>query len=367
MGNSSFLHCLLLSLFFSLQLAEAHPVSQGAMTITVHPDRIDLKATVSLEEVLVATAGSKKNNKAALEAIREHGQYLLSHLQISADGKPVPGQVLEIPEQPAGQLAYRLEYRLADRVTKRIEFRQNVLRELNFAPGNPWEASYLVKIGLEGQTTSEGILFTFREPLIFDSRNPAGKGRIILFGAFVRHGIAHIITGYDHLLFVAALVLAATGWRDLLKVIAVFTLAHTLTLVLAVLNIFRLPSGVVEPIIALSIVAVAAQNVFWPERSHGRGRLLLAFVFGLFHGLGFAGGLLEAMSGMAPGSVALAIIAFSAGVEMGHLIVVLPVFWSLSFLHGIDTAIPRLGLMVQRYGSFIITLFGLMYFYATLP
>jgi hypothetical protein len=118
--------------------------------------------------------------------------------------------------------------------------------------------------------------------------------------------------------------------------------------------------------IAASIVAVAVQNIIWPEHSHGRTRLLLAFGFGLFHGLGFAGGLLDAMSGMALGSVALAIVAFSIGVEIGHQVVVLPAFYGLSFLRRADTGTPRFGKWAQRYGSAIISLFGLAYFYAAL-
>ncbi len=338
------------------------------MSITVYSDHIDLRATVSLEEVLVAGAWSGKSNKGGLEAIRNHGDYLLAHLYMGADGQPVVGRLVEVPLQSTGQLTYRFEYRLAGAATKRLTFRQDVLRELNFAPGNPWEASYIVQIGLDGQRPSEGLLFTFREPLVFDNDEAVGLDRIRLVGAYVRHGIIHIITGYDHLLFVGALVLAVTGWRDLIKVIAVFTVAHTLTLTLSVLNIIRLPSSIVEPVIAASIVAVAIQNIFWPERSHGWTRLLLAFGFGLFHGLGFAGGLLDAMSGMAFGSVTLAIVAFSVGVEMGHLIVVLPAFFGLTLLRRIDAGIPRLSLSLgaQRYGSTIITLFGLVYFYAAL-
>jgi len=336
------------------------------MDIIVHADHIDLRATVSLEEVLVASTLGGKKNKPRQEALSEHGDYLLTHLHINADGQPVAGQVLEVPLQSTGQLIYRLDYRLAGLATKRIEFRQGVLREFMFAPGNPWEASYIVRIGLDGQVPRESLLFTFREPLVFDGEGVAGLDRLRLAAAFVRHGIAHIITGYDHLLFVGALVLAVTGWRDLIKVIAVFTLAHTLTLALAVLNIIRLPSSIVEPMIAASIVAVAVQNVFWPEHSHGRTRLLLAFGFGLFHGLGFAGGLLDAMSGMALGSVALAIVAFSVGVEIGHLVVVLPSFYGLTLLRKADAGIPRLSKWTQRYGSAIISLFGLAYFYAAL-
>ncbi|MGJ0486587.1 MAG: HupE/UreJ family protein [Methylomicrobium sp.] len=358
---------LLLPLLMTTHPALAHPVSQGAMHIIVHADRIDLCATVSLEEVLVATALSGNRSTANQEALRKHGDYLLNHLHIHAEGRPIAGRVLEVPRQSTGRLTYRLDYPLKGAQSQRIEFRQDVLREFLFAPGNPWEASYIVRIGRNGQEPSEGLLFTFREPLIFDSGGGTGLDRMRMAGAFVRHGIVHILTGYDHLLFVGALVLAVTGWRDLIQVIAAFTLAHTLTLALAVLNIVRLPSSIVEPMIAASIVAVAVENVFWPKRSQGKARLLLAFGFGLFHGLGFAGGLLDAMSGMAIGSLALAITAFSVGVEIGHQVVVLPAFYVLILLRRVDTAAPRLSQWAQCYGSAIISLCGLAYFYAALP
>jgi hypothetical protein len=359
------LHSLLLPLFMIAHPAMAHPVSQGAMHIIIHPDHIDLRATVSLEEVLVATALSGNRSTANEETLRKHGDYLLNHLHIHAEGRPIAGRVLEVPRQSTGRLTYRLDYPLKGAQNKRIEFRQDVLREFLFAPGNPWEASYIVRIGPDGQAPSEGQLFTFRETLTFDSGG-AGLDRLRMAGTFVRHGILHILTGYDHLLFVGALVLAVTGWRDLILVIAAFTLAHTLTLALSVLNIIRLPSSIVEPMIAASIVAVAVENIFWPKRSRGKARLLLAFGFGLFHGLGFAGGLLDAMSGMAVGSLALAITAFSVGVEIGHQTAVLPAFYGLILLRRADAGVPRLSQWTQCYGSAIISLCGLAYFYAAL-
>src|SRR5436309_15978549 len=95
------------------------------------------------------------------------------------------------------------------------------------------------------------------------------------------------------------------------------------------LNIAWLPSNNVDTMIAASIVFFALQNVIVPEKSRGAGRLLVAFFFGLFHGLGFAGGLLSAMEGMAGLAVGLAIVAFSLGVEIGHQMVVLPIFGAL--------------------------------------
>jgi hydrogenase/urease accessory protein HupE len=189
----------------------------------------------------------------------------------------------------------------------------------------------------QGETTlSEGTLFTHKEPVTVPLEAPgaaaATTSQPSLLGQYFHHGLTHILEGWDHLLFVCALVLAVTRISQLLLVITAFTVAHTLTLVLSVMGLVRLPSGIVEPMIAASIVFVAVQNAFWPERSRGPARLAIAFAFGLFHGLGFAGGLLEAMAGLSPQLVALALIGFAVGVEVGHQIVALPFFGVVHFL-----------------------------------
>jgi len=186
---------------------------------------------------------------------------------------------------------------------------------------------------------------------------------------FVRHGIGHILSGYDHLLFVCALVLGAVTFWDLIKVVTAFTLAHTLTLTLSVLNLVRLPSHVVEPMIAGSIVFVAATNLLWPKRSRGWVRLATAFFFGLFHGLGFAGGLLGAMEGMNGLAVGVAIAAFSLGVELGHQMVVLPLFFGLKLARATppdEAGRERLALATMRGGSLLICLAGTLYLLAAL-
>jgi hydrogenase/urease accessory protein HupE len=187
---------------------------------------------------------------------------------------------------------------------------------------------------------------------------------------YLRHGFMHIMAGWDHLLFVGALVLAVTSLWDLVKVITAFTLAHTITLTLAVLNLVRLPEQVVEPMIAASIVLVALQNLVWPQRSRGASRLLTAFFFGLFHGLGFAGGLLSAMAGMQGSAVGIAIAAFSVGVELGHQTVVLPIFLLLKPTRQpwpeVPGRTPWRGRLV-RVGSALILAAGLFYFFTALP
>lgn len=335
--------------------AAAHPVAQGAMEIRVLPGKVELRAKVSLEEVLVAGALGGRKDTVGGEALGAHGGYLLRHIGVAAEGRRLSGRVLETPTRPESFLVYRFEYPLEGAQPRRLELRQDVLREFEFAPGNPWEASYLVRMVRDGRPEGEGRLLTFREPLAFDV---AEADRGSMARDFLRHGIIHILTGYDHLLFVGALALAVAGFWDLVKVITAFTLAHTLTLVLSVLGLVRLSSAIVEPMIAASIVVVATQNLFWPERSRGWGRLGVAFGFGLFHGLGFAGGLLDAMADMPPAGAALAIAAFSLGVEIGHQFVVLPAFFGRRLIRGEPG-----GLRLQRYGSAMISMAGLVYLY----
>ncbi len=179
------------------------------------------------------------------------------------------------------------------------------------------------------------------------------------FREYFWHGVMHILTGWDHLLFVSALVIATMNFWEMVKVIAAFTLAHTITLTLSVFDILRLPSWIVEPVIALSIIFVAVENIFWPRHAHSWLRLGVAFGFGLIHGLGFAGGLLDAMEGLPRIGIWVALAAFSLGVEVGHQAVVLPLFGALALgrkrLHENFTR-PAL-----RYGSVIISLCGAYY------
>ena len=182
--------------------------------------------------------------------------------------------------------------------------------------------------------------------------------------AFFYQGIRHILTGYDHLLFVAALVLAATTLWDLIKVVSIFTLAHTITLTLAAMNLIHLPESVVEPLISASIVFVAIQNVFWPRQARGWSRLGAAFFFGLFHGLGFAGGLLDTIREMQSGTMFLAILTFSIGIETGHQMVVLPLFAVLKTVRSAQSSVvarTHLSMTIQRIGSAGISAAGIYY------
>ena len=136
-------------------------------------------------------------------------------------------------------------------------------------------------------------------------------------------GVEHILLGIDHLLFVFALLLIVKGWRRLLATITAFTLAHSITLVAGTLGYVNVPQPPVEAIIALSILFLATEIVHGQRGRAGmaeRFPWLVAFIFGLLHGFGFAGALTEI--GLPGQSIPLALLFFNIGVEFGQLIFV---------------------------------------------
>lgn len=146
-------------------------------------------------------------------------------------------------------------------------------------------------------------------------------------------GVKHILTGYDHILFLLAAILLLRQPKKIIILVTSFTLAHSLTLVLAGLKIISLPSQIVEPIIAVSIVVMAIRNISILRTSDGKipmsERWFTTFGFGLLHGLGFAGSLLS--TGIPNGFFLPALVLFNLGIELGQLAILLLVvpllFW----------------------------------------
>ncbi|MEQ1882260.1 MAG: HupE/UreJ family protein [Burkholderiales bacterium] len=138
-------------------------------------------------------------------------------------------------------------------------------------------------------------------------------------GSFFPLGVEHILIGYDHLLFLLMLILRGGNLIQLLKIITGFTIAHSLTLALAALDVVAIPSIVVESVIALSIAYVAAENLF-PKFAASR-RWTVSFVFGLVHGFGFSSVLREI--GLPKENLLLSLLNFNLGVEAGQAAIVL--------------------------------------------
>ena len=176
----------------------------------------------------------------------------------------------------------------------------------------------------------------------------------LTFANFILMGLEHIGTGYDHLLFLFALLVVTRTFRSALVVITAFTVAHTITLAVATFNWVTISPNLTEPAIALTIVYVGLENLWRHGNPHRR--WLLTFCFGLIHGFGFASALREAGVGARAGGVVLPLFGFNLGVELGQLTVAaiaLPIVWRLrrneAFLR---VGVPTCSVAVALAGGF---------------
>lgn len=184
-------------------------------------------------------------------------------------------------------------------------------------------------------------------------------------GTFFNFGMEHVLIGWDHLLFASALVLALRGFWEVFKVIGVFTLAHSVTVSLTVVRgVPLLPAWFVEPCIAASIIFVCLENIFLPGGGTSVRRLAVAFLFGLVHGMGLAGALLETLAEMSGSVKAWAVVLFCIGVEVGHLCVVAPLSGVLKI--GRDRGGEKFHQLALFWGSILIGLGGVYYLLASL-
>jgi hydrogenase/urease accessory protein HupE len=221
---------------------------------------------------------------------------------IPLEGKLVEGHVVA----PGEQVDFLFRFQAPEKLDGlRIEF--SLFRE-----SNPWHRDQAQIVWNGGAPRSR--LLWIEDP-IWVSRASASEGGSFL--QYVGMGFEHILTGYDHIAFLVALVVAARRLRALLGVVTAFTVAHSITLALASLDVVRLPSGPVEAVIALSIAWVGLRTAIdptprrlWPE----------AFGFGLVHGLGFARILAESLATESQKLGGL--VGFNLGIEVGQLAIV---------------------------------------------
>jgi hypothetical protein len=179
---------------------------------------------------------------------------------------------------------------------------------------------------------------------------PLEASKLEIAGDYWRMGTTHILEGVDHLLFVLALLLIVTGFGPLLKAVTAFTVAHSITLALATLGLIHVPPAPTEAIIALSILFLAAEIVHKHDGQIGlpeRWPWLIAFLFGLFHGLGFAGALGEI--GVPQAEVPLALLMFNVGVETGQLLFIAVVLSAIAVLRRLPLTAPAGAWRVAPY------------------
>jgi hydrogenase/urease accessory protein HupE len=168
---------------------------------------------------------------------------------------------------------------------------------------------------------------------------------------FTKMGVEHILLGLDHVLFVVALILGATTFRSLLRVVSMFTVAHSVTLVSTLLGGISVPAVIVEPLIALSIAFVAVENLLGSTRH----RLPVVFGFGLLHGLGFAGSL--RITDQVSPELLVSLLSFNVGIEVGQAMLLIAVFPLVLLIRRSRFAVPAV-----RSATGVVAAFGLFWF-----
>jgi hydrogenase/urease accessory protein HupE len=177
-------------------------------------------------------------------------------------------------------------------------------------------------------------------------------------GVYLRLGVEHILSGVDHLLFVLALIILTRGGWKLVKTVTAFTLSHSVTLTAATLGFVHVPQRPVEAVIALSIVFVATEIVKVRRRIKSitvSAPWIVAFSFGLIHGLGFAGGLSDA--GLPALHIPTALLFFSLGVESGHFLFIGVVMFLIAIARRVRIPFPRWTELVPPYAIGTIAMF----------
>lgn len=330
--------------------ADAHELGQSYLFLRVYDDALEVRVEITVEDVNTAVGLALPTDRpATLDDVTPHqaaiDAYLAEHASFTVDGAP------------AGFTVSGYELR-------ELSFAQYVLvtLDLDGFPGETGRVGVTCDVMFEHDPEHRNFLViehnwktgTFNNEagisLVFSPDRPSGEVNVLEkasvwtgFAAIVELGVHHIWIGIDHILFLVALLLPSVlrreegrwvmvaSFRDALirviKIVTLFTVAHSVTLSLAALGVVEIPSRVVESIIAVSI-AIAALDIIVPV-FHDR-IWLVVFAFGLFHGFGFASVLGEL--GVTTGHLVLSLLGFNLGVELGQAAIVVAAFPILYFL-----------------------------------
>ena len=319
--------------------AKAHVTATGLAVVAVNDREVSYRLTVVPSELPEAAsqllsramAGSRPDAEEVAEETRRA-------VVVRVDGSPCrPGRIA-IQDVGAGKAL--LDYALhCPAAPGGLELEENWTHLF----GEHYQTIATIR---SPQGGGEHLLGEGAASVLVDLGTPGPTG----LAGFVRLGVEHILTGYDHLLFLFALLVGASSFWRVLGIASMFTIAHSITLSLAVLGLVHAPSAVVEPLIAASIIWVAAV-----ENMLGRGRLwrryAVTFIFGLVHGLGFA----DALSPLALAGWPLvrALAGFNLGVEFGQAIAIGLVFPIMFVINRLAAAV-----LVYRYASLAVAAAG---------
>ncbi len=329
----------------------AHPAPFSFVDLRIQATSLDIEVVIHAFDVAYELGIDQPDRALDLAVLGPGTQRLAAlirdRLQILVDGRPLPFDT----------------WSTAEALPERQSVRLRAHADLGRPPGVidvsaklfPYDEAHQTFLNFydDGELTSQAILGAdqTRNEYFVGSR----QGTLAVIRKFVPEGVHHILIGPDHLLFLVGLLLLGGSVRRLLTVITGFTVAHSITLALAVLNIVTPPGRLVEPIIALSIVYVGVDNLM--VRGGRDMRVWIALVFGLIHGFGFASVLQE--MGLPSGALGWSLFSFNLGVEIGQITVAVVVASALMALRArSDVAGRRLAVA----GSIVVMAAGTFWF-----
>ncbi len=297
----------------------AHPANVGYADISVRDREVEVALSANLFELDLVLSLDRN-----LDAVVDPGElearrpeilaYLGRVMTVAARGEPLPMDVgpLRVGRGRDGKALFEATARFRSaQPLGRVAIRCEPLGELGA------DHTTLATIRTRGRTEQ----VAFRSGIVWESET-GGSGALL---EFLKLGVIHIFTGYDHVAFLLGLLIMGGRLVTIVKIVSAFTLAHSVTLTLAALGAVSVPPALIEAGIALSIVYVAVENLFWPSFDR---RWLVSFCFGLVHGFGFAAVLAEMH--LPRSGLAASLVSFNIGVEVGQIVVVLlvvPPLW----------------------------------------
>lgn len=341
------------SAFWALLLwlvpAWAHQINTSYTTVLTRADTIKVMLAVD-EADLIRYYGLDRNGDGyiwrdeALQGADAVAGRLLAGVKLEVDGHRVELRATgsEVGQDRDGNLFLYLYYTVPVRALP-----QTLDLDLGFLAELGEQHKNLAKVLIPQKPLLQAVFSRAEQRHRFVVSEPVDLlGQVLDYTAL---GVEHIFLGYDHICFLLALIIVGGRLLNLVKIVTAFTAAHSITLILAALQVVELPSRLIEVGIALSIVYVAAEN-FWLHRTDYR--WVLSFAFGLVHGFGFANVLQEL--GLPTTGLVASLLAFNVGVEAGQLCIV-TVLFPLTLLA--SRSVYRRPLILGISG--IILLFGL--------
>jgi hydrogenase/urease accessory protein HupE len=298
-------------------------LTQNYIEITLGFSIVDTAELVVIDKDRDAHISKKELEDASLE-LQKMGT---NALDVKLDGRSIMPAGVKCTFDPSDNASVTITFNTSQ--YSKLELRSKWLALLQ-----PGHRQFMSIEGPDGKVLAERLLSANSDSVTIQmdpvESMPAEVVRNNSFADFLVMGIKHIWTGYDHLLFLFGLLIVTRNFASSFKIITCFTIAHSITLAVATLSLVRFSSRIVEPLIAASIVYVGIENLV--RGDDPKGRWLLTFAFGLVHGFGFASVLRELGVGSNGSSIAIPLVSFNLGVELGQIAIaalVLPVIWKL--------------------------------------